>query len=108
MIANKILFCDTDVITTQIYSQHYLQTIPEILFELENQINYDLYFLLDIDIEWVADDLRDMGHRRTEMYTLFKKELDKRDIKYLEVKGNYEARELLIRKAIDNLLNLVY
>ena len=104
-VANKILFCDTDLITTQIYSQHYLQTIPKILFELEAQISYDLYFLLDIDVAWVADDLRDMGHRRAEMYTIFKKELDKRNIKYLEVKGKYEDRELLIRKAIDNLLN---
>lgn len=107
-IANKILFCDTDVITTQIYAQHYLHTIPEILFELEAQIKYDLYFLLDIDVDWVADDLRDQGHRRAEMYAIFKNELDKRNIKYLEIKGNYETREVLIRKTIDNLLNLVY
>ena len=34
--ANKILFCDTDAITTQIYSQHYLQVVPPILYALEH------------------------------------------------------------------------
>src|SRR6478735_7445631 len=29
--ANKFLFCDTDLITTQIYSKKYLVVIPEIL-----------------------------------------------------------------------------
>ena len=28
-IANKILFCDTEILTTQIYSRHYLQTSPD-------------------------------------------------------------------------------
>jgi HTH-type transcriptional repressor of NAD biosynthesis genes len=105
-IANKILFCDTDVITTQIYSQHYLNTIPEILLELEAQIKYDLYFLLDIDVVWVADDLRDQGHRRKEMYYIFKNELDNRNIKYIEIKGSYQEREEKVKKIIDEMFNL--
>lgn len=104
-IANKVLFCDTDVITTQIYSQHYLQHIPEILFELEAQIKYDLYFLLDIDVAWVEDDLRDMGDRRKEMYAIFKNELDKRSIPYIEIKGNYEERELMVKRIIEKMFN---
>lgn len=100
--ANKILFCDTDVITTQIYSQHYLNTIPEILFELESQIKYDLYFLLGIDVDWVADDLRDMGDKRAEMYTLFKDELDRRNIRYIEIRGNYQEREKTVKSIIDS------
>src|SRR6516165_2870543 len=43
--ADKFLFCDTDLITTQIYSKKYLGVIPEILFKLENEIQYDKYFL---------------------------------------------------------------
>ncbi|WP_229251203.1 AAA family ATPase [Emticicia sp. BO119] len=63
LVANKLLFCDTDLITTQIYARHYLGFIPEILPVLEQQIKYDLYFLLDIDVKWVDDPLRDLGHR---------------------------------------------
>jgi HTH-type transcriptional regulator, transcriptional repressor of NAD biosynthesis genes len=103
--ANKILFCDTDLITTEIYCQYYLKTIPPVLFELEKQIQYDRYFLFDIDVAWVNDGLRDLGNKRTEMYNTFKDELDKRNIPYLKVKGSYAEREKFIRSVIDQLLD---
>jgi len=103
-IANKILFCDTDLITTKIYSQYYLNEVPNILNDLENEIKYDLYFLLDIDVEWVADHLRNFGNRRSEMFELFKAELEKRNISYVIINGNYREREEKIKKIIDSIL----
>lgn len=103
-IANKIVFCDTDLITTKIYSQYYLNEIPDILNDLENEIRYDLYFLMDIDVEWVADHLRDFGDRRLEMFNLFKSELEKRDINYFLISGNYEEREENVKKYITSIL----
>ncbi len=103
--ANKILFCDTDVITTQIYSEHYLDTIPPELYELEEVVKYDQYFLLDIDVKWVEDGLRDLGDRRKEMYEVFKDKLDRRSIPYLKVSGSYEEREEYIRSVIDKMLD---
>ncbi|WP_426326476.1 AAA family ATPase [Pedobacter sp. R-06] len=102
--ANKIVFCDTDLITTKIYSRYYLNEIPDILNDLENEIKYDLYFLLDIDVEWVADHLRDFGDRRLEMFNLFKDELEKRGINYIQISGNYREREEKIKKIIDSIL----
>ncbi len=102
--ANKILFCDTDVITTQIYSKHYLNEVPAELLELEKVIQYDQYFLFDIDVPWVADDLRDLGHQRTEMYEVFKHALEERNISYLNVQGSYDEREQFIRSVIDQML----
>jgi HTH-type transcriptional repressor of NAD biosynthesis genes len=103
--ANKILFCDTDLITTEIYSQHYLQMVPQIIYELEEQIKYDQYFLLSPDVAWVNDGLRDLRNQREVMYEIFKSELDKRKIKYLKVEGDYEQREKIIRVEIDRMLN---
>lgn len=103
--ANKILFCDTDVITTQIYSYHYLKTIPPVLYNLEKQIHYHQYFLFDIDVAWVADDLRDLGSQRSEMYDVFKNELDNRNINYLKVQGSYEQREKFIESVINTMLD---
>lgn len=104
--ANKILFCDTDTITTQIYSQHYLKTIPPVLFELEKQIRYDQYFLFDIDVPWVADHLRDLGAEREKMFDVFKRALDVRNIPYQLVSGDYQQREALIKEWIDKMLGL--
>lgn len=102
--ANKVLFCDTDVITTQIYSHHYLHEVPPVLYELENQVHYDLFCLLDIDVPWVADGLRDLGHRRVEMYEVFKKELEVRKIPYLHVHGDWATRIMLVQQAIGTWL----
>jgi HTH-type transcriptional repressor of NAD biosynthesis genes len=102
--ANKLLFCDTDLITTQIYSSYYLNTIPQILFDLEVRVHYDHYFLFDIDVPWVADGLRDLGHKREYMYEIFKSELDKRKIPYTKVQGTPSERENIIRSVIDQVL----
>jgi HTH-type transcriptional repressor of NAD biosynthesis genes len=94
--ANKILFCDTDLITTQVYCRQYLQVVPPVLLELERKVTYDRYFLFDIDVEWVADGMRDLGDRRLEMFNVFRYELEKRKISYDIVKGTYVEREAYI------------
>lgn len=103
-IANRLLFCDTDLITTQIYAQYYLNQVPKILSDLEKMITYHQYFLFDIDTEWVPDGLRDLGHKREAMYAIFRNELDKRKVPYTKVQGTYEERENIIRAEIDKLL----
>ena len=94
--ANRFLFCDTDLITTQIYSMHYLGEVPRVLLDLEKEIQYDIYFLFDIDVPWVSDGLRDLGNRRQEMMALFKEELSNRKIIPTLVKGNWNDRKSTI------------
>lgn len=101
--ANKVLFCDTDLITTEIYSKIYLNEVPPILYELEEQIHYNLYFLFDIDVPWVADDIRDLGHKRKEMYELFKNELVIRNIPFVSVHGSWNERSAIIKETIQRL-----
>lgn len=102
--ANKILFCDTDLITTQIYSQQYLGVVPDVVRQLEKQISYDLYFLFDIDVPWVPDGLRDLGNKRKEMHAVFKEALDRRKIKYVLISGDYEQREDDIKQVVNSYL----
>lgn len=102
--ANKILFCDTDVITTQIYSRHYLGVVPEVLRELEKLVRYDLYLLFDIDVPWVSDGLRDLPEKRQEMHRIFKEELVKRGLPFIEISGDYAAREAAVHREINRIL----
>src|SRR6478736_2727675 len=101
--ANKFLFCDTDLITTQIYSKKYLGVVPEILFELEQEIRYNKYFLFDIDVPWVADGLRNLNNQRGEMLKMFEEELMKRKIQFVRVKGDWNEREKIIKAELDSL-----
>jgi len=104
--ANRLLFCDTDVITTQIYSDLYLHEVPLILYELEQRIHYDTYVLLDIDVPWVADNLRDRGDQRAAMMSRFQYELDQRKINYSVISGSYSERFSAIRKLIHAMTGL--
>jgi HTH-type transcriptional regulator, transcriptional repressor of NAD biosynthesis genes len=103
--ANKFLFCDTDLITTQIYSRQYLKVVPPVLYELEKMVAYDQYFLFDIDVPWVSDGLRDLGDskKRKEMFEIFKDELARRNIPYIPVEGEWREREQIILKALKTL-----
>lgn len=103
--AHKFLFCDTDLITTQIYSRQYLKVVPPILYELEKMVEFDRYFLFDIDVPWVSDGMRDLGDekQREEMYAIFKHELDRRNIPYIKVQGDWEERERIIVREIAKL-----
>jgi HTH-type transcriptional repressor of NAD biosynthesis genes len=105
-IANKVLFCDTDIITTQIYSRHYLGIVPPVLFELEKGTRYDLYLLFDIDLPWVHDGLRDLGDVREEMFQKFKSGLTRRGIEPTVISGSFNQREaqviMLVNRLLDN------
>lgn len=103
--ANKILFCDTDLITTQIYAKYYLDQVPPVLLELEKKVRYDLYFLFDIDTPWIADSLRDLSENRIEMFEIFRSELQKREIPATLVQGSYQERELFICDAVRKFLS---
>ena len=102
--ANKLLMCDTDLITTQIYSQHYLGVVPDILIELEKKVAYDYYFLLDIDVPWIADGLRDLPHLRMDMMKIFRNELEKRKLPYALVQGSFEERERKVIAMLEPML----
>jgi NadR type nicotinamide-nucleotide adenylyltransferase len=104
--AIRILFCDSDLITTEIYSRHYLKVVPPVLYELERMVSYDKYFLFDIDVPWVDDGLRDLGdaHQREAMYTIFKRELDSRKVPYTVVHGDWAEREEIVEREIKQLL----
>lgn len=101
--AGKFLFCDTDVITTQIYSKQYLKVVPPVLYQFESMVQYHHYFLFDVDVPWVADGMRDLENMRPQMFDVFKEELDKRNIAYTRVTGNWQQREAIITSVLNTL-----
>ena len=106
--ANRILFCDTDLLTTAVYSRLYFNNFCDPVIDKYSKENkYDLYLLLDIDIPWVKDDLRDRPNEREMFFKNFKKVLVKNHKPYKLISGNLEERlkksinfvdEILLRK----------
>ncbi|WP_196891962.1 AAA family ATPase [Aureivirga marina] len=103
--ANKILFCDTNLLETKVYSEEYYDGyVHDDLEKAALESDYDFYFLTYIDTPWEEDDLRDRPHMRKEMFDAFKNTLDKYNKPYILLKGNKETRLNIAVEKIDDLL----
>ncbi|AGC76647.1 NadR type nicotinamide-nucleotide adenylyltransferase [Nonlabens dokdonensis] len=101
--ANKFLFCDTDALETYIYSHAYFDRAPTELKEAVRKSDYDLYLLLDVDVDWTPDDLRDKPDDRNDMFQLFEKGLREFEKSYAIINGTGKMRFKNALKAIENL-----
>ena len=103
--ATDVLFCDTDLLETKVYSKEYYGGyVDPLLDEAACNNDYDLYFLTYIDVPWEADDLRDRPTQREEMFNAFKKALDAHGKKYIILKGGKKERLQKAVKYVDKLL----
>ena len=103
--ADKVLFCDTDLLETKVYSQEYYGGFVDPKLDEAARINeYDLYLLTYIDTPWEADDLRDRPELRKEMFDAFEKALKDHDKNYILLKGDKKTRLNTAIKAIDKIL----
>jgi NadR type nicotinamide-nucleotide adenylyltransferase len=103
--AKNILICDTNLIVIKIWSEfNYGNCDPEIL-KLLNQRSYDLHLLTQIDIPWENDPQREHPNEREALFKIYKSELEKLKVPFVEIHGNQESRKLMAIQAIDEVLN---
>lgn len=101
-VANRILFLDTDLVSTCVYAEHYYGSCPEWIRQASIDRKGDLYLLLDIDVPWIADPPnRDRGDRREEMQNLFRDALSDREIEWVDVCGSWRERRETAIAAIE-------
>ena len=91
--AQRFLFCDTNVVVTQLWSQTHFDCYcaPEIL-DWATTFHYAFYLLTDIDVPWEKDDLRDRPDQRTDMFRAFEQELQDRQVPYHKLSGPHADR----------------
>jgi nicotinamide riboside kinase len=103
--ANKLLICDTTFITVKIWSDYTFGRSPqEVLDELPAH-PYGLYLLLDIDLPWEEDPLRDFPHLREHFMEVWYKELRDLNARFTLISGTGADRYERAVKAIDSFLN---
>lgn len=99
--ANKLLICDTTFITVKIWSDALFGSSPqEVLNELQLH-HYDFYLLLDIDMPWQDDPLRNFPTQREHFMQVWHRELKAINAKYKVISGIGEERYQNAVKAID-------
>ncbi|RAR72484.1 DUF4301 family protein [Flavobacterium aciduliphilum] len=101
-IANQILFCDTNVFLTKVFSDLYYGSCDPLIEKAAKKHTYDLIFLTDSDVPWEKDDLRDRPENREEIATFFEKSLVQYNKPYIKLSGNKEERLNKAKKIIDD------
>lgn len=103
--SNKIVFCDTEDITTYLFMKMY-NTDADYKFQekwfldkIENN-RYDLYLLMKPDCKGVQDGTRNFLDERQEHYEEIKKCLQHYKCNFIEIEGNWADR---LNKSIDIL-----
>ncbi|MCX2478627.1 ATP-binding protein [Pedobacter sp. MC2016-15] len=103
MTENDFIFCDTTFLTVKIWSDEMLGETPEIVLDALRERTYDLYLLLDIDLPWEEDPLRDFPHMREHFMNIWYKELQNLGANYVLI-GGIEDRLQNAIAAVDAFL----
>ncbi len=102
--AQKLLFCDTTLITLKIWAELEFQSCPEFIAGNISAGSYHHYLITDNDIPWQKDALRQNKHSRELLLELNIKEVQKTGRPYSIISGGEEMRLLNSLKVLDGLL----
>ena len=103
--ASRLLIHDTDLVSTVVYCEHYFGKCPAFIVDMAAARRAQLYLLLDVDVPWVPDAVRDRGEQRREMHDLFARRLADLDMPVLRIGGTFDERFETSAAAIDVLLD---
>jgi len=99
--ARKLLILDTDLLSTVVYSRHHFGASPAIVEGVARTRLADLYLLLEIDVPWVPDPVRDSGETRVELQEEFRRVLKEFRANFKVISGPWEERFREAVKAIE-------
>lgn len=102
--ANRVMFCDTDMLTTTIWSDVLFRSCPQWITREASRRDYDLYLLLDIDVPWVNDNQRFLSDQRQAFFDRCKQTLEEHGRKFVIIRGNWQERFGVACEAVNKLL----
>ena len=105
MAEQELIFCDTTFLTVKIWSDAMLGETPQIVLDALPERKYDLYLLLDIDLPWEEDPLRDFPDQREHFMAVWHKELQDLGARYVVING-LENRLQNAINAVDDFIAL--
>lgn len=104
-VANKLLFVDTDLITTKSYSQFLFN--QELLVDdfVERTNKFDLYLFMEPDCGYVQDGTRLSLKERNALSTHHKKNFENAGVSMAFINGSWDERFRQAIKVVDQFFN---
>jgi len=104
--ADRLLIQDTDLLSTVVYSGHYYNYCAPWIMNAARERRPDLYLLLEIDVPWIPDGVRDREKNREEVQQMFRDAVAASGSPHVSISGPWEQRTALARNAIDDAIAL--
>lgn len=99
------LICDTNLVSSVVYSRHYYGRCPQWIEERLAEREYHHYFLCGLDVPWQPDGQRDRPAEREGMQQLFRDELLRRGVEFTELSGSVAERLALAVPVVERLIS---
>ncbi|MEZ0225970.1 MAG: amino acid adenylation domain-containing protein [Alphaproteobacteria bacterium] len=90
--AEGLLVCDTDLLTTVIWSERLFGQCPGWVRDAASLQRYDLYLLMDIDAPWVADVHRYLPQERESFLNTCRATLETHERPYTTLSGTWDDK----------------
>lgn len=97
------LFIDTDMYVMKVWCEFVFSNCHQWILDQIVSRKYDLYLLCNVDLPWVADELREYPDlaTREKLYHIYKDMMVNQETPWVDIHGNYNHRFELAKKAID-------
>jgi HTH-type transcriptional regulator, transcriptional repressor of NAD biosynthesis genes len=90
--ANRYLFCDTDLLSTTLWSRRLFQKVPAWLEKEAMKQSYHLTLLCAPDLPWVNDTVRILPNESESFFSMCKEALEKAGRPFTVIRGNGDSR----------------
>lgn len=108
--AKRVVFCDTEALTTVLWSDLLYKECPAPtrLAAEKRSRHYDLYLLMNTDVPFTPDPQRVFPDEteRAKCMTLWREALVFRDRRFVEIRGSWAERERAAITAVNKLLGI--
>ena len=106
LVRSRPIFIDTNMHVMKVWCEFVFGKCHDwILHQIANR-HYDLYFLCDIDLPWVMDELREYPdlESREKLFRIYKDIMIHQHVPWVHVNGTYHQRFVKAVAAVDHLL----
>jgi HTH-type transcriptional repressor of NAD biosynthesis genes len=101
----RVLICDTDVLTTSVWSERLFSQVPERVRAWAEADRYAHTLLCDVDVPWVADPVRYLPDDREGFFRRIRDALDRAGREYTVVRGSWDERLAVASRAVERVLS---
>jgi NadR type nicotinamide-nucleotide adenylyltransferase len=93
------LFIDTDMYVMKVWSEYVFGNCHRFILDQIVQRQYNLYLLCNIDLPWIADELREYPdwQTRNKLYGYYKDIMTQQSVPWVDISGTHQER---LQKAI--------